>query len=389
MRADNPATLVEHLARFGPLPARADLALVEQSGLRGRGGAAFSVAAKLQAVAASKVRAVVVANGAEGEPASGKDKALLRLAPHLVLDGVAAAAQCVGADLGIVAVSADARPELAALHRALAERPSDSVAVRIVTVPERFVTGEETALLNAIGGGPPKPTLKPPYRSSEGSAGRQRSCRTSKHSPTWPWSCGSAPNGFGRSDQPMRPVRSRDRRRRGAPKRCVRDRARLVARRRDSPSGGIERRGVGGAVGGYFGSWVAPSDAPSLSLLPEVLGAGAIVALPAQTCALAECARVVRFLRGESAGRCGPCLYGLAAIADAFERLTAGDAGARRQLERWTAQVRGRGACKHPDGVVSFVESALTVFRNELDEHSRRGRCRKELRAVLPVPGRR
>ena len=390
MRADNPATLVEHLARFGPLPARADLALVEQSGLRGRGGAAFSVAAKLQAVAASKVRAVVVANGAEGEPASGKDKALLRLAPHLVLDGVAAAAQCVGADLGIVAVSADARPELAALHRALAERPSDSVAVRIVTVPERFVTGEETALLNAIGGGPPKPTLKPPYPFQRGFGGAPtlvQNVETLAHlalvvrfGAEWFRSVGSA-------DAPGTALVTVA----GAVRRSGVYEIELgwslgdVIRRAGGLSGAVSAV----LVGGYFGSWVAPSDAPSLSLLPEVLGAGAIVALPAQTCALAECARVVRFLAGESAGQCGPCLYGLAAIADAFERLTAGDAGARRQLERWTAQVRGRGACKHPDGVVSFVESALTVFRNELDEHSRRGRCRKELRAVLPVPGRR
>ncbi len=93
----------------GRCPARLErgslLDAVERSELRGRGGAGFPTALKLRAVAGGRGRKVVLANGVEGEPPSGKDKVLLRYVPHLVLDGVEVAAHAVGADQAIVAVS--------------------------------------------------------------------------------------------------------------------------------------------------------------------------------------------------------------------------------------------------------------------------------------------
>ena len=81
-----------HLARFGSVPYRGTASAlipdIEESGLTGRGGAAFPVHRKLAAVAAARGRKVVIANGAESEPASRKDEILLRAAPHLVLDGL-------------------------------------------------------------------------------------------------------------------------------------------------------------------------------------------------------------------------------------------------------------------------------------------------------------
>src|ERR1700753_3403164 len=79
-----------HVERYGPLPARLNdlVDRVEESGLTGHGGAAFSAGVKMRAVAGQRRAAVVVANGTEGEPASAKDKTLLCLNPHLVLDGV-------------------------------------------------------------------------------------------------------------------------------------------------------------------------------------------------------------------------------------------------------------------------------------------------------------
>ena len=72
--------------------------MVERSGLRGRGGGGFPTGRKLRAVAEGGRHPVVVANGAEGEPASQKDTALLRRAPHLVIDGATVAARAVGAE---------------------------------------------------------------------------------------------------------------------------------------------------------------------------------------------------------------------------------------------------------------------------------------------------
>ena len=91
--ADGPG-LDAHFRRWGPMPAGGPALVdeVERAGLRGRGGAGFPTATKLRSVAAAR-RSIVVANGTEGEPASGKDKALLVGSPHLVLDGISLAAE--------------------------------------------------------------------------------------------------------------------------------------------------------------------------------------------------------------------------------------------------------------------------------------------------------
>ncbi|HEY3201901.1 MAG TPA: NADH-ubiquinone oxidoreductase-F iron-sulfur binding region domain-containing protein, partial [Actinomycetes bacterium] len=99
--------------------------------------------------------------------------------------------------------------------------------------------------------------------------------------------------------------------------------------------------------------------------------AGVLAALPVDRCGLAETARVVDYLVRESAGQCGPCLNGLASMAGAVRKLT--EYGAperiRTNVERWAGVVAGRGACKHPDGTVRFVGSALLVFADEITLH--------------------
>jgi NADH:ubiquinone oxidoreductase subunit F (NADH-binding) len=359
---DGPPSLDRHLEVFGPLDAGVDaLQLADQAGLRGRGGAGFPTARKLAAVAARRGDAIVVANGAEGEPASRKDRSLLRVAPHLVLDGAVLAARAVGAEEVIVAVS---RP-VPELERSVLERVGRAprVHVEVRRVPDRFVAGEETALVRALEGRPAKPTLKPPYPFERGVRGRPTLVQNvetlahlaliARYGPSW-FGGGTALVTLG-----------------GA-----------FARRgvHEIPLG-VALADVVTRSGGYFGTWVAPADAAGLLLTPEVLGAGAIVALPESTCALAECARVVRYLAGESAGQCGPCVHGLAALADAVGT----DHLRRSEILRLAGLVEGRGACRHPDGAARFVRSALDVFAGELDRHRRRGGCGRPCERVLPI----
>ena len=383
---DAGPTLRPHLARLGSLPDVGDLAgLVERAALRGRGGAAFDVATKLRSVAGNKTRPVVVANGAEGEPASGKDKALLRHAPHLVIDGAVLAARYVGARTAVVAVARNARPEQEALDHALRER-RDDVRVEVETVADGFVTGEETALLQAIRGEPPRPTTKPPYPFERGLRGAPtlvQNVETLAHL--------ALIARFGAAW--FREVGARE-----TPGTALVTLGGAVARAGVyeialGSSLGELVRGAGGLtaeisavlVGGYFGTWRTPPNAEAIRLTPDVLGAGAIVAFPHDTCGLIESARVVRYLAGESAGQCGPCAHGLPAIAGALERLVEGEQEVLPQLARWTAQVRGRGACRHPDGVAQFVDSALDVFADDVAHHRHR-RCKRRTRAILPLP---
>jgi NADH:ubiquinone oxidoreductase subunit F (NADH-binding) len=132
-------------------------------------------------------------------------------------------------------------------------------------------------------------------------------------------------------------------------------------------------------IGGYFGTWVnaaeaadAPFSTAGLRELNAGVGAGLVIALPERACGLVETARIARYLAGESAGQCGPCVFGLDAIASELERLATGSEPDLALLYRWVGQVgSGRGACKHPDGTVRMIASALEVFGEEVERHAR------------------
>jgi NADH:ubiquinone oxidoreductase subunit F (NADH-binding) len=109
--------------------------------------------------------------------------------------------------------------------------------------------------------------------------------------------------------------------------------------------------------------------------------------LRATTCGVLETARIARWLAAESAGQCGPCVHGLAAVSGALERL-ARRQGDDERLPRWLELVEGRGGCAHPDGTVRFVRSARQVFAHEFELHAS-GRCSGGGRPVLPLPERR
>ena len=132
-----------------------------------------------------------------------------------------------------------------------------------------------------------------------------------------------------------------------------------------------------------------PVSAPGLRSAGASLGAGVVIALPAACCGLAETARVLRYLAGQSAGQCGPCTFGLLAIADALAHIAwqGRDERAAEWLRSLLPLVDKRGACHLPDGAAALVASALRVFAADLEQHVSRGPCPAARRPpVLPVP---
>jgi NADH:ubiquinone oxidoreductase subunit F (NADH-binding) len=404
LRSDGrPLTLAEHLHLHGPPPGALDrtslLDAVERSGLRGRGGAGFPTAVKMRAVAGRRGRKVVLANGVEGELPSGKDKVLLGYVPHLVLDGVELAANAVGADDAVVAVSVSAAGQLAALQGALRERGGvGRVEIRVVAVPDTFVAGEETALVNAVSGGRAVPTSTPPRPFERGIGGAPtlvQNVETLAHlaliarrGPAWFREVGTR-------DEPGSALVTLSGAVRlpgvyeialGTP---IRD---LVAQ-----AGGTTDPLRAVLVGGYFGAWLDADTAlrcdvseASLSAAGGLLGARAIVLLPEASCAVAEIARVSRFLADESAGQCGPCVHGLDAVARATSSLLRPEVSdSDLRVRRWLEQIHGRGGCRHPDGAARFVASALDVFADEIAHHTRGRRCPGRDLGLLPIHRRR
>jgi NADH:ubiquinone oxidoreductase subunit F (NADH-binding) len=118
-------------------------------------------------------------------------------------------------------------------------------------------------------------------------------------------------------------------------------------------------------------------DNAALRTIDSALGCGALIALPANGCGVLETARVLNWLAGETAGQCGPCVHGLAAIAGGMKELAlgTGSADTLRLLHHWGAQVEGRGACSFPDGAVRLLRSALKVFEFDIARHIGHGPC--------------
>jgi NADH:ubiquinone oxidoreductase subunit F (NADH-binding) len=376
--AGTTPTFERHLALYGDLDRPADLiGLLAAARLRGRGGAGFPTARKLKAVAERRGRPVVVANGAEGEPVSKKDHALLTTAPHLVLDGVSLAADALGARTAVIAVSRNA-PELLAAVGERERHRVDRVELEVRVVPPGFVTGEETALIRALAGRPARPTTKPPYPFERGLRGAPTLVQNVETLAHVALIARFGARWYGRGTTLV--TLSGAVRQPGVHEVPVGATLGEVIER----CGGRVDPVSAYLVGGYFGRFAAAAAAARLVLDPGVLGAGAIVALPAATCPVAECARVVSYLAEESAGQCGPCVHGLAAMADAFAGASHGDA--KRELTRLGKLVLGRGACRHPDGAARLVESALEVFANDFARHARGRGCNRRCEGVLAVP---
>jgi NADH:ubiquinone oxidoreductase subunit F (NADH-binding) len=403
-----PASLREHIERYGPPPSvgrgRSDRAafveVVERSGLRGRGGGGFPTGLKLQAVAQGRRRAVVVANGAEGEPLSAKDKVMLTTSPHLVLDGAVLAASALRAADVIVVVDRTARDARVAVEHAVEERRAarlDPVSIRTVDSPTRYLAGEESALVHWLNGGPAKPTLVPPRPFERGVGGRPtlvQNVETLAHmaliarfGDAWFRSMGSRSEpgsalvtvGGAVADGGVLEI-------------SLGTRVATVI----EAAGGVTEEISAFLIGGYFGTWLDAADGWDLALSNEGaraagggFGCGVVVALPATSCGLLETAGVMRYLAEETAGQCGPCVHGLGAIAQAIASIAHGGfgPGTVERLRRWIGDVSGRGACHYPDGAVRFVASALDVFADEIDRHARHHGCPRAPRErVLAFP---
>ena len=356
---------------------------IEASGLLGRGGAGFPVGRKWRSVAErSEGGAVILANGAEGQPTSRKDRVLMSLRPHLVIDGALVAANAVGADEVILYVGTEHRPAIDAMRRALAERRRDLwLPVRLIEAPEGYVVGESSAAVRFVNEGVAKPTMAPPRMAEAGVAGLPtvvQNVETLAHAALIARYGSDWYRSAGRGET------------RGTALVTVSGTTpaqRVVEIEYGTTLGEVLERvgawttaGQGVMLGDSFGAWADVHAARDLPLDPIEMrraglrfGAGVIAVLPAGSCGVAQTAEVMAYMAGESAGQCGPCVFGLRAIAEVTERLadrrpTHGDLA---RIATWGRELAGRGACAHPDGAVAFLSSGMRVFADEFELHAR------------------
>ena len=158
----------EGLALARELGADWVISEIDRSGLRGRGGGGFPTGRKWAGVVSSPgTHRYAVCNGAEGEPATFKDRALLRANPYQLVEGLAVAALAVGAREAYIGVKGRFEAEGERLARAVEEMQARDLAgtvpITIVRGPDEYLFGEEKALLEVIEGHAPLPRLFPPF----------------------------------------------------------------------------------------------------------------------------------------------------------------------------------------------------------------------------------
>jgi NADH:ubiquinone oxidoreductase subunit F (NADH-binding) len=378
------AGISSHLSAYGTL-ATSEIGLelvdgLEAAGLTGRGGAGFATWRKLAATARTHEarsfggKAIVIGNGAEGEPLSLKDEFLLRHSPHLVIDGLLAAASALRATESYLYV---ARNSLASVATALDER-QDAKHVTLVEARDSFIAGEASAVVNAIENGVALPTDRIRRLSDSGLKRRPTLLQNvetlaqialiARFGPEWFRSVGTEDDPGSRlvtvsGDVAMPNVlevaggTSLDKVLRA----CGADPPHLSA----------------ALVGGYHSAWIraenleVPLSSAPLAAYGASPGAGIVLALGANRCGLKITAEIVEYLARQSAGQCGPCMFGLPVMAKLFSALAAGsrDRGVVTELRRIAELVVGRGSCHHPDGTSRLALSALSVFSDEVGLH--------------------
>jgi len=372
-------SLESHRAALGVAPrAGVDQAIdwLDSAAVAGRGGAGFPFATKLKAVAGRR-RPVVVVNAAEGEPASAKDTALALFAPHSVLDGAAAIARALRVREVTVVVPSE-RPAVGeSMLRAIAERShaGERMRWRVHEIAPGFVSGQARSVLESLSGRPALPVTAWAPEAIDGLRGRPTLLSNAE---TWAHvGCVLRDGGHryaahGTTEEPGTTLLT-------LPDPADPDGARVVEVDYGTPwrsvlAGQVDRPVL---LGGFHGTW-APAGAldflrvsrAGLAAAGLALGAGVVLPLPVNACPIRWTARIVDYLAGQSARRCGPCRNGLPALAVEVSRLADGEPSASLdRIRELAGVVTGRGACAHPDGTARLVRSLLDAVPDEVGVH--------------------
>jgi NADH:ubiquinone oxidoreductase subunit F (NADH-binding) len=393
----------DHQRRLGARPVGGAplIDVLKLSGLRGRGGAWFPTWRKWAGVAkSSDGHSVVVVNASEGEPLSAKDRTLIALRPHLVLDGAVLAAEALGADDIVVYLSRGSRNTERALEHALKERRGagqPEPPIRIVRTAHRYIAGESSAVVNRASGGLSKPKFTIQRSAEKGVNDHPTLIQNAETLAHIAMIARYGSAWFRKLGTELSPGSALmtvcgNVRRPGVYEVDLGAQLGGVI----EAAGGTVSPPVGALLGGYFGTWLDPSWLAGLPLDVDRLrttyktsfGCGVLAVLPQDGCGVVEATRILTYLAAETAGQCGPCVNGLGALSAAMERIAASDATFTDidHVRRWLDMVRGRGACHHPDGAVGQLSSALTVFSDHLRVHLNGQRCYGSTVSGFPPP---
>jgi NADH-quinone oxidoreductase subunit F len=385
------------------LPRTEIVDVVVRAGLRGRGGAGFPAAAKWRGLLRDQAGVkYLCCNAAEGEPATFKDRALMRANPYRLIEGMAIAAYAAGAEGAYVVTKRSFGPEAEALSRALSEMRdlglAGSVPIELVLGPDHYLLGEEKGLLEVIEGNDPLPRHLPPY--IEGLFATPQGPNPAavnnvetlfnvpgivEWGPEWFRSVGpeASPGTMlftvvgdvqrpGMYELPM-----------GTP---------LSYLLFDLAGGPAPGRTIKTVLPGASNGVVIPSfldtplDFDSMLAIGSGLGSAGFAVYDDSACAVRIAETYTRFLHVESCAQCPPCKLHSGDISQDLARIDAGEADGvtiQEILFRCTMVTDGQ-RCGLPDGVDAIVPSLTAYFRDEFDAHLNGRGCTTTREIELP-----
>ena len=405
---------IERAQRIGPA---ATIDAVLASGLRGRGGGGFPTGRKWAGIAAQVgTRRFVVCNGAEGEPGTFKDRALLRANPYQLVEGVIIAAFAVGAVEVFICLKRSFEREIDAVTRAVQEFQSAGICtdcqVTIVAGPDEYLFGEEKAMLEVIEGKPPLPRWFPPYEhglfATAPQLGWEATPRSGSGGGPNPTlvnnveTLANVPHILARGPEWFRSMGTSE-----SPGTIV---ATVVGDVIAPDVGEVELGTPLGDVIDAVGSGTTPGrsvkavfsgvanpvvtaahlDAPvsyeGFQAIGSGMGAAGFIVYDDTTCMVDAAYRLSRFLSIESCGQCPPCKLGSSEITNHLERLEIGGGSDDdlRWIRHWLARVTDGNRCYLAVEEQLVVDSIMQAFPEEFAEHVDLGRCPRPRR--LPIP---
>lgn len=344
--------------------------LLRDAGLTGRGGAGFPTAVKLQSALEHHARLIV--NACDGEIGAAKDGWVVE--HHL--DELVHGARLLS-------------PRRTSTIRYAAHRGSPTAhrlrgaGLSVLEVPARYVSSEESSLISLAQGGLARPMTKrtPFVAGGRDSAGRRvkptvvlnaetvwRVAQIAQHGAEWFRSFGTPAEPGPRLVSVNSPAA------RGV---VVETEAGTSFDGLLSVAGGLAGDAEAVLVGGLGGGFVPVSAVPGLSWSTADLsrfgigtGPGVLEVLDPTECPVALVDRYLTYAAGESSGQCGPCMFGVPALARDWRAFA--ERPSTTLLESISGRaglLPGRGACRFPDGVGRFAASALGVYRDHLEGH--------------------
>lgn len=374
---------------------------ITKSGMRGRGGAGFPTGKKWELTRASEGKQkYVVCNADEGDPGAFMDRSILEGDPHSVLEAMAIAAYCIGADKGYIYVRAEYPIAVKRLQIAINQAREYGLLgehifetdfnfdIEIRLGAGAFVCGEETALLESIEGKRGQPRVKPPYPAQEGLWGKPTlinnvetyaniaqiilkgskwysSIGTENSKGTKVFALGGNVNNIGLVEVPMGTTL----------REIVYDIGGGIPNGRD-----FKAAQTGGPSGGCIPKehLDTPIDYESLKEIGSMMGSGGLIVMDDTKCMVSLAKFYLEFTVSESCGKCTPCRIGTKRMHEILEKLCNGEGTELDiyKLEKLASNIQKASICGLGQSAPNPVISTLKYFREEFKEHAIDKNCR-------------